>query len=433
MFRIQRTPYGGRGAFASQAIPEDTLIHTCPGPFAHLVYRAFRKEICAYCFVYAFDSGKSGWGVKIACDGDGSAKGGVWFCKEECRDRWEEEDNVDGMLMSAYDAIDREAKRLGKANEKGKGKDDGKPRSKIQELEKTIPKKGEAITQDLIDQAWKSAEAIAESRNHGEDMVAELHKSDVDVARFISTVLVHRYIEDNHPTPPPSPSTSPSTSKSPSPTPSLQSFSQSLPSSPPTSPSPSLKSFLPLPSPELSGNDWLAFLNLQNNELAHLQSIPAALCQALRVYLFTLQTLPPPLLQYLPGPGSDDPLIKYLPLSVRELQARDAGNSFGIWQQPSGGESEMFGWGIWVSASFFNHSCDPNVHKVRNGRIFEFYTSSDVEEGEELCISYGFIDDDLDVKERREGLKESWYFECECSRCLEEMREKENNRVAVQD
>lgn len=45
----------------------------------------------------------------------------------------------------------------------------------------------------------------------------------------------------------------------------------------------------------------------------------------------------------------------------------------------------------------------------------DFYTARDVEEGEELCISYIDIKDS--VSQRQEELFKEWYFQCVCRRC----------------
>lgn len=49
----------------------------------------------------------------------------------------------------------------------------------------------------------------------------------------------------------------------------------------------------------------------------------------------------------------------------------------------------------------------------------EFYTSRDVAEGEELCINYIDIKDN--VAERRRQLLNNWYFDCVCERCAKEL------------
>jgi SET and MYND domain-containing protein len=124
-----------------------------------------------------------------------------------------------------------------------------------------------------------------------------------------------------------------------------------------------------------------------------------------RTYLHLLAVLPLPLL----------PLVT--PENLLLLSSRDSHNSFGIRSLEDDG-SEFFGYGCWPSASYFNHSCGPNVEKVRVGRVWEFRAGDDIEEGEELCITY------LSGEERRlsrgkrmETLKKNWGFECMCDRC----------------
>jgi hypothetical protein len=103
----------------------------------------------------------------------------------------------------------------------------------------------------------------------------------------------------------------------------------------------------------------------------------------------------------------------------RQTMARDSNNSFGIRSLEDDG-SELFGWGVWPEASFFNHSCRPNVGKRRVGRAWHFWAARDIECGEELLISYlGGDEDDLDQAGRRDRLS-CWGFDCSCSRCLDE-------------
>ena len=116
------------------------------------------------------------------------------------------------------------------------------------------------------------------------------------------------------------------------------------------------------------------------------------------------------------------PTLRHLITSTAfPLLSRHLSNSFGIWELPITPDSENLGSAMYPSASYFNHSCNPNVAKVREGRIVRFVTSRDVEEDEELCISYGHTERELE--ERRQVLKEWWGFECDCSRCTREQDE----------
>jgi hypothetical protein len=98
--------------------------------------------------------------------------------------------------------------------------------------------------------------------------------------------------------------------------------------------------------------------------------------------------------------------------------SRHLSNSFGIWEIPITPDSENLGSAMYPSASYFNHSCDPNVIKVRNGQKVTFVTCQVVQPGEELCISYG--DTDRPMEERRRMLRDWWGFNCNCVRCVRE-------------
>lgn len=102
--------------------------------------------------------------------------------------------------------------------------------------------------------------------------------------------------------------------------------------------------------------------------------------------------------------------------------SRHLSNSFGIWELPIMAESENLGSAMYPSASYFNHSCDPNIMKVRLGREVIFVTSREVQSGEEMCISYGHTE--KKVEERRSKLLDWWGFDCNCSRCDFELHDK---------
>lgn len=122
-------------------------------------------------------------------------------------------------------------------------------------------------------------------------------------------------------------------------------------------------------------------------------------------YLFLLATLPQPLL----------PLVT--PDTLRTVKSREVHNSFGIRSLEDEG-SEFFGYGVWPSASYFNHSCRPNVGRRRVGRRWVFEARGDVGEGQELYISYLNGEEEmLTAEERRARLRDTWGFECRCQRC----------------
>ncbi|ROV88884.1 hypothetical protein VSDG_08905 [Cytospora chrysosperma] len=124
----------------------------------------------------------------------------------------------------------------------------------------------------------------------------------------------------------------------------------------------------------------------------------------IRAYLHLVCILPEPLL----------PLA--IPETLRTVKTREVHNSFGIRSLEDEG-SEFFGFGVWPSASYFNHSCDPNVTKNRVGRTWVFTATADVTAGDELSISYLGGDESLSRPDRQERLKKVWGFECACPRC----------------
>ncbi|KAJ6482519.1 hypothetical protein C8R45DRAFT_1099799 [Mycena sanguinolenta] len=335
-FRKQSTWYGGRGLFAVQAIPEGTLLHTCPSPYASVIYRDFRKEVCGLCFAYSFDVRRNAWNIKL------EAGSGVWFCSETCRDDWIRDENIGKLVEGTNAVIDALAKRMEK-------------RSAGQV---PPPSPVDPTTQETIDCAWSAAENAPLQQPVSEPVLQEM---ELDTVRFVMSAIVRRYIQDS---------------------------AQSAP---------------PL-------NSWADLLELQNNELHFYRGRPSALASHLRVYTFIRRVV-----ISLPA------LAPYLATSeiVRAILGRDPGNVFGLYEMCDEGDSEMLGWCLYVSASYFNHDCTPNIRKKRVGRQLLFYTTRDITMGEELCISY--IDTADGVAERRKQLSTHWYFDCICQRCKQEL------------
>ncbi|KAJ4386121.1 Histone-lysine N-methyltransferase set-6 [Gnomoniopsis smithogilvyi] len=105
--------------------------------------------------------------------------------------------------------------------------------------------------------------------------------------------------------------------------------------------------------------------------------------------------------------------------TLRTVKMREVHNSFGIRSLEDEG-SEFFGYGVWPSASYFNHGCEPNVLKQRVGRTWVFKAEREIREGEELNISYlGAPGEEktLTTRERRNRLEKTWGFVCICERC----------------
>ncbi|XP_031475102.1 methyltransferase FGSG_00040 [Nymphaea colorata] len=78
------------------------------------------------------------------------------------------------------------------------------------------------------------------------------------------------------------------------------------------------------------------------------------------------------------------------------------------------GEEEVCGVGLWILASFINHSCNPNARRLHVGDRILVHSSKDLRKGEEITFSY--FDTFLPLKKRQE-LGKNWGFLCKCERC----------------
>jgi hypothetical protein len=111
-FTLLETPLGGRSLFATRPIPANTLVHISAGPFASVVFREFRKEVCAWCFAY------DGWrGLRCKIDDkESGGNGGERFCGETCRELWSQDGMRGGgirdKVFKAIDAAIRKMKKL---------------------------------------------------------------------------------------------------------------------------------------------------------------------------------------------------------------------------------------------------------------------------------------------------------------------------------
>ena len=157
------------------------------------------------------------------------------------------------------------------------------------------------ITQASLDAAWIAAGCET-------TIIIRLDEMELEIARFVSSALVQLYTNATTST------SFPTTSK-----------------------------------------DCRSILSLQQNELPHTLRRPYILPTHIRVFQF-LRTALWHIAEMRPYISLDTSGNCW----VRKILARDAGNSFGIWEQTQetkkNEDGEMFGWGIWVDASFFNHS-----------------------------------------------------------------------------
>lgn len=65
------------------------------------------------------------------------------------------------------------------------------------------------------------------------------------------------------------------------------------------------------------------------------------------------------------------------------------------------------------------------IHKPDEQARMVFTASRDIPPGEECCISYFDLTQFTDLTSRREHLRKSFRFVCQCERCVSEEPEKE--------
>jgi hypothetical protein len=90
------------------------------------------------------------------------------------------------------------------------------------------------------------------------------------------------------------------------------------------------------------------------------------------------------------------------------------------------------GSGLYIQASLFNHSCQPNLtyRRAATGANLEFTALGDIPVGTELTISYVSSEK---LEERRAWLLQSHFFLCACERCCAEERNRETAKHSLAD
>ncbi|KAI0372787.1 SET domain-containing protein [Pilatotrama ljubarskyi] len=429
---IRTDPHAGRKYHASTALPENTDLLGKYTPYSYTIWKRFRNEVCAECWRY--DGGRRSFLTRRddeGCDGPStsgathqrsSTSAALWFCDAKCQSEW--------IAREGIQAVDL-LRQLEAARQK-KAKPKPNPGAVAQKDAADIE-----ITQEAIERAW---EAVREKERSPKEVRRwrdlQLEDYEADMARYVLLAL-HRCHRERCNRGRASYQAAASQSEG----------------------STAMKASDNEPS------EWQTFASLQINELQLLKACPQILEHQTRIYRLikgrfgsraTASSAASSRSSSVsaPSPNGAQPRVDNAgaredsrsqdsasPSSspsrhggevhladlvtianVRTILGVDPGNSFGIWEVPLTEESECLGFAVYPLASFFNHHCAPNVGKERDGRALRLLTTRAVEAGEELCISYGHVDE-MDWKTRRQELLEGWYFECRCSRCTREAGE----------
>lgn len=370
LFLIKQSGSAGRAAIARKAIPQGTLVLQDSSTVAHVIFRPYRREVCAYCFAY--DRGRE-WKLRISA-------AGVTFCSTTCQDQWKRDTGNVG--LEAHVAVEnflrQQQKRLG-------GNGDDYDHDSDVDMGGLGPHDGSnrlSLEHDEIDRAWDRAEKNTKliSRARSSSSVSKESKRllrqamelsvDADLPYYLLSGILKEY--------------------------ELAAVD---------------KADVVIPKA-----NYVPSLSALAEDISIFTSEPS-LVQYARGYTLLMAILPLQLLPYVQ------------PTLCRDIASRASHNAFTI-RPPSESDGEQsgefLGLGIWPRAAIFNHSCAPNVRKERRGRAWHFFIDSQssgngVGSGEELCITYlGGDENDLNVSERRRKLKEEWDFFCCCIRCVRE-------------
>ncbi|KAK6435973.1 Histone-lysine N-methyltransferase set-6 [Oleoguttula sp. CCFEE 5521] len=323
-FEVRDIPNAGRGVIARRSLPTATQILSTSNLAAHVVFREYRKEVCAQCFHY--DRGRT-----LAVR---DVETGRVFCSRECCDEWVEDQGEIG--VEAWRALETWVKARGGALWCTATAQTAGDRPGIEEISAAWVE-----VQDV--RVTKADESRAEAKERRK-MLQRITSGAIDpdiLAYLLSGILfVSRY------------------------------------------PALFLSDVLDLamdPTPYRTASD----LTSHTSSFLQLASL-----------------LPPSLVP------------QCTTSATQTLISAASHNSFGIRAGSEEDMEEYMGYALYPLASYFNHSCGPNVAKQRKGRKWEFWTSREVKEGEELCISYvGGDEKGLDLKGRRERLERTWGFE----------------------
>ncbi|KAK9354725.1 hypothetical protein V1523DRAFT_407116 [Lipomyces doorenjongii] len=189
MFEIRPTTYGGRGCFATCAIPRGTLVHIATTPFTAVIFRDFRKEVCAYCFAY--ELGRT-WKVRLR----GTESAGLWFCSESCREQWVNEEDPSCELVPVLEVIEQ---AVAMARRKLQT-------SKAGEYDEDFVHEDFSFESDAIEKLWEHVEGLVTAnsvtgnplRNPTlKNRVLALEDIEYDSARLVAVAIVRLYLESH--------------------------------------------------------------------------------------------------------------------------------------------------------------------------------------------------------------------------------------------
>ncbi|CAF3850685.1 unnamed protein product [Rotaria sp. Silwood1] len=389
-FFVKPTKYGGRGCFANSDLAQGTIVHACSMPLSSTIARPFRKEVCGSCFKFLHGktlkfklmSRKNKQNNFTPASASDSSLA-LYFCSQLCMDKFIALDIDDLYRESLLNVESLFIKGLNQCQydlERKKQQEEAEIEAELK-LENEL-KQAKNI-ELFISQKWQEAEINCQLQlsklkpkqrknfNNLIYLIPKVNENEYMEIKYIIGILFQMYKRDNY-----------ENSK--------------------------LSSSVSLSSLELE-----IFQLLQSNDIEKICKYPYLLhSYTNKIYKFlkisTLEKLQP----YI------------IPSIIRSIIGKNLTNVYGIWSiddEPDGNK-ELFGYSLYPSASFFNHSCNPNLINIEKGAKIIFKLLKNIKKNEELCINYGnSINDDLEIRQK---LLKKWFFDCLCERCVEEMNLK---------
>lgn len=357
--KVEALPGKGRGFVARCHIPAGTVVYTAQ-PLAVAVSQEWIPETCAWCFAFSYPKRMR---VKSTHTKD------IMFCSPECQTSFYQQGYKDeaDLLVHGYHALGHVKEPMATSTAAS---------DPLVDIIPLPPSKDCSDTQlaAWLDEAWSIVAAASSDMN----AMWVPERGERTMCRLIAACLARKQCQEDC------------------------LFSST--------------------TPDMIGFEQL--WEMQCNELACVramlqtqqQEVPTQLIEIMHLYLYLSSAVAGIL---------DCPHVLF-----RAIYFREAANSFGLWEMPHGNQQpemidqgvtddqELLGWGIYPSAVYFNHACNANIVKIRDGRSMRFIAKTDIAPGQEACISYGSVGEAVD--ERRARLLEHYHFWCECIRCKAE-------------
>jgi hypothetical protein len=359
----------GRGYIATTDIPAGAQVHVSE-PLATTVSEEWMPETCLWCFDFVYPKKQKVRAVTLQQEkeliskwhltgqGKRSLFKNYFFCSEKCKSLYDPLEFEHLMVLSSkidYESLESE-----------------KMASKLDDI-KEEAQEDVCLLGNWLNSAWDS---LTESL----ELYKDISDTERTMCKLIASCLIRKYSDNQQPG-------------------QQVGFDQLF---------------------QIQNNELNYFKSCYNkttlprpskkaNKKFYLEHVPQEILDVMQLYCFFTR--------------ATSCLLPVDHATFRDIYFRERSNSFGLWEKSNDSEDvtddlELLGWGIYPSAVYFNHSCDANIIKKRQGRQMVFVTRTMIEKGQEACISYGNVDTDL--RTRRARLYENYNFVCQCTKCTHE-------------